>query len=969
MSSFFVLSSYATTANTNASASVYENNINLEIGERKEISIPSEYRKTKSKDNQISWSIDDDTNIKFVEYNDFDAEIICVGFGKVATITCKQGNTTIATIKASGVITYGSTPEYNLKVGKNYLITVDDVKETDKTELEEANDIDILIRPSISISSTDYVSVLDRHTDSIIVKANKVGKFSISEEKFTLGSKNSRVIQDDNGGVSYEAYNINWNETIANCNVIASTYSGTSSVVKKETTKIEVPTDNRGTVSTSNQIEWETSNKKVVDFLNYKNFEAEIIGIDSGSATVSCLQGGDEIAKWDVTVTLPKYDIKTYEILLDNNYLISSNGAELTEDSTISGKVNYGAGLKLSSESYAEILDQSSEKLLIKTIKIGEFELIKNSISIGGSAPSTKRIMGGIEYNNSINNFSWSEPVAKFKVIANGKQEKSEDDIEIARKQTKILEVPKASRLEMSTENQISWKTENENIISFTEYEDFKATVRAEQEGKTTVKCLQGNKEVAVWNFFVTKSIEEPKNVKLEIGKKYYIDKDGAKTTNDTKITKPETLVGKSYKLSSGDALTLIEGDSNGLLVEAKKLGKISLIYHNGLAGSGGVSRLKPMGGVYFHSGGNFNWDDVVLNIEVCSKVKVTFETNGGSSVDAIYVLTGETIEDEVSNTKKEGYTFLGWFKDKDLKKEFDVEKDVITEDTTLYAGWNLKAKTYTITTKATNGKVTPSKATVTISNDKKFTFTPNTGYIISDVLIDGSSVGAVSDYTFKSVNKDHTIEVLFKYKGSSSSSSSSSSGSNSSSSYVDVGKNAFGKFNDIPSDSWFYESVKYCVDKEIFKGVSEDRFGPNDKVTRGMLVTILYRIAKEEEDETSTFEDVDSSMYYSIPISWAYKNGLVSGVGDNRFAPDKEITRQDLATIISKFIQNYRTEIEDQDEEVSYSDESLIAPYAIDNVRNLQRKGIMKGKDVGFDPRGNSTRAEIAAIVMRLGE
>jgi len=174
--------------------------------------------------------------------------------------------------------------------------------------------------------------------------------------------------------------------------------------------------------------------------------------------------------------------------------------------------------------------------------------------------------------------------------------------------------------------------------------------------------------------------------------------------------------------------------------------------------------------------------------------------------------------------------------------------------------------------------------------------------------------------------------------------------------------------FEDVKSSNWYYESVNYVVSKGYFKGATQTTFAPNTAMTRGMLVTVLYRYSNATNEEKSTFEDVDENKYYSAPIAWAVENGIVTGVGNNKFAPDKEISRQDLATIIARYINKFNINVPDKNEEIKFNDEDKISNYAKDNILLLQTKGIMAGKgNNNFDPKGSSTRAEVATLLMRL--
>ena len=112
--------------------------------------------------------------------------------------------------------------------------------------------------------------------------------------------------------------------------------------------------------------------------------------------------------------------------------------------------------------------------------------------------------------------------------------------------------------------------------------------------------------------------------------------------------------------------------------------------------------------------------------------------------------------------------------------------------------------------------------------------------------------------------------------------------------------------FLDVPDYEWFRDSVAYVFGKGLMNGVTEDTFAPDSPVSRGMLVTILHRMAgSPDAAETIAFSDVTPGMYYEAPIAWAAGNGIVNGYPDGTFGPENSVTREQMATILSRFAQN----------------------------------------------------------------
>lgn len=173
--------------------------------------------------------------------------------------------------------------------------------------------------------------------------------------------------------------------------------------------------------------------------------------------------------------------------------------------------------------------------------------------------------------------------------------------------------------------------------------------------------------------------------------------------------------------------------------------------------------------------------------------------------------------------------------------------------------------------------------------------------------------------------------------------------------------------FSDVNETAWYYDAVKYVVEKGLFKGISDTEFAPNSPLTRGMLVTVLYRAEQQPQIEyEKSFDDVSEGNYYSNAVIWAAKNGIVSGISDNEFMPDNNISREQIATIIYRYakFKGIDNPIASQ---IEYADKMQISDWAADAIAFCKSMSIMTGNDVNeFMPRANATRAEVAATLQR---
>ncbi|GHU89984.1 hypothetical protein FACS1894202_09060 [Clostridia bacterium] len=178
--------------------------------------------------------------------------------------------------------------------------------------------------------------------------------------------------------------------------------------------------------------------------------------------------------------------------------------------------------------------------------------------------------------------------------------------------------------------------------------------------------------------------------------------------------------------------------------------------------------------------------------------------------------------------------------------------------------------------------------------------------------------------------------------------------------------------FTDVKPGDWFYDDVVYVYIHGLFAGTGGDTFSPNASMTRGMIVTVLYRLAGEPGTNGGgeAFDDVSANSYYAKAVAWAKANGIVSGVGGNLFAPDKPVTRQDLTVILLRYANHTGAKLPDTRDYRGFADDADSANYAKDAIEAFFKAGVINGKGNGmFDPKGTATRAELAAMLHRFIE
>ena len=177
--------------------------------------------------------------------------------------------------------------------------------------------------------------------------------------------------------------------------------------------------------------------------------------------------------------------------------------------------------------------------------------------------------------------------------------------------------------------------------------------------------------------------------------------------------------------------------------------------------------------------------------------------------------------------------------------------------------------------------------------------------------------------------------------------------------------------FADVTEKDWFYESVAYVYQNGLMNGTSETRFTPNGTTTRGMIVTILYRLAGSPETAAwSPFQDVDPNQYYAAPIAWAAWNGIVNGKSATSFGPNDPITREQMAAILYRYASSQDMEVTQRGNLNQFSDQGKVSSYAREALSWANGAGLITGKGEGIlDPRGPAVRAQVAAIFQRFCE
>ncbi len=174
--------------------------------------------------------------------------------------------------------------------------------------------------------------------------------------------------------------------------------------------------------------------------------------------------------------------------------------------------------------------------------------------------------------------------------------------------------------------------------------------------------------------------------------------------------------------------------------------------------------------------------------------------------------------------------------------------------------------------------------------------------------------------------------------------------------------------FTDVSSGAWYNKAVQYAYSHDLMTGTGKALFSPTVATTRAMAVTLLHRLDGSPETGSHCFTDVPSDAYYADGVAWAVEAGIVKGITSDRFAPELPITREQLVTILARYM-TYRGEFTVPADHVGdFADSNLVSPYALVAINWALQSGLIRGTSPELiSPRGTASRAQVAQIIMRL--
>ncbi|MBR0105180.1 MAG: S-layer homology domain-containing protein, partial [Firmicutes bacterium] len=355
---------------------------------------------------------------------------------------------------------------------------------------------------------------------------------------------------------------------------------------------------------------------------------------------------------------------------------------------------------------------------------------------------------------------------------------------------------------------------------------------------------------------------------------------------------------------------------------------------------------------------------------DAVAKTIVIFDANGGK-VNGLYTDTATTDTDgkltSLPVPVRTNYRFDGWFTEKTGGKMVN-EDYVFSESITIYAHWthiggggggvSTGVSTYNIEIEQPeNGSLSASHTTAPGGTKITVTVTPDEGFEIDTVKVtdrNGKEIAMTKNddgtYSFTMPNDSVNVTASFKEKAHDCPSA---------------------KFTDVDENAWYHEYIDYVVEKSLMQGIQDNLFAPNVTTSRAMIVTILYRLEGQPVvTGENPFDDVPIGVWYDSAVMWANANGIVEGYGNGKFGPKDLITREQFAAIMYRYANFKGYDTSKTADLRTYADVSDISDWAVPAVKWANAENLITGRTATtLVPRGNATRAEAAAILMRFIE
>ena len=450
----------------------------------------------------------------------------------------------------------------------------------------------------------------------------------------------------------------------------------------------------------------------------------------------------------------------------------------------------------------------------------------------------------------------------------------------------------------------------------------------------------------------------ENKTVSMDIVPKYNLIAVAKTGTNEEKVT-----------LESAQDAKVGSTEVTVTLPEAFKGQKVYINHNNGA--NLYVATADANGKIEFTTNGFSPFTFALTNPDVVAEVNgnayktLKDAANAAKDGDEITVVQNKNLDLTFNTTKSVKVT--NKTSDKITVKFNGTNKDVAKDATETFSytkpssgssgGSSSGKTTYKVTTSAVNnGGVNASPSNAEKGAAITITLSPDKGYKLDKLTVtdgSGKTVSTVkkSDTVYTFTMPASAVKVGVSYVKATETPSET-------------------KFNDVSANDWFASAVDYVTGKGMMNGTADNTFSPKANTTRGMVVTVLYRLENQPSTSAASFTDVASGAYYANAVAWANANGIVSGYGSGKFGPNDKVTREQLAAILYRYAQYKKYNVSGAKSLDGYTDAQSVSSYAVPALQWANAAGVVTGKSGSkLDPKGNATRAEVAAMLMRFCE
>ena len=262
------------------------------------------------------------------------------------------------------------------------------------------------------------------------------------------------------------------------------------------------------------------------------------------------------------------------------------------------------------------------------------------------------------------------------------------------------------------------------------------------------------------------------------------------------------------------------------------------------------------------------------------------------------------------------------------------------------------------------NGSMNISKKNAALGENVTVNTKPNDGYEVDTVTVTDSKENVIevtktaeNEFSFVMPGSQVSVDVTFKEINDSPQKTPTPSSKDD------------WWFDDVAENEWYYAPIKSAYDNGLMSGVSDTEFAPDTDITRGMFITVLHRIDGETKSDVDyNFTDVNENDYFSNAVAWGSENNIISGYSDTEFAPNDNITREQMVSILKRFAEYKQIDTSIIDTLDSYSDTEDISDYAVSAFQWACGNEIISGfMDNTLHPKANTTRAQAAAVFNKI--